>query len=253
MAITATHLATSGSTTDGTSFATASIAPSANALILAAIHLGSSAAGPVISSVTGLGLTWVQVAVTGAATARDLYVFRALGPSPVAGPLTITTSASAGACMWSVAQFTGVDTSGTNGSGAIAGSVIASPASASSVNVALSPTPTAGNAIFGAIAPGATVTAMTAGSGFTLLGSTTISAPVNSLFTEYDVTDPLATAVTGSWTTAAVSRVVGVEVKAAPVAGGNLNGVRLGSAIAGLRVGAATPSAAYLGSVKVWP
>src|SRR3989344_9550990 len=60
-AVTATHLVSNRAFTDAAIFITASITPTANRLVLAAIA-GSAAADPAPPTLSGNGLTWVQVA-----------------------------------------------------------------------------------------------------------------------------------------------------------------------------------------------
>lgn len=114
-------MATSGSTTDGTSVLTASKTPTANALqlIWIASHNGSSLTGP--PTVTGCNLTWVEVETQiFTTTTRRLTLLRAMGDAPTTGQLTISFGADTQtAFVWSWLEFRDVDTSGTNGSGAI--------------------------------------------------------------------------------------------------------------------------------------
>jgi hypothetical protein len=125
MAITATNLTNGGSGTDAQSYDTASITPGSNKLILAAVvvkNYNAGSAGTV--SLTGNGLTWVEIANTTFTTVASskcrLTLLRALGASPSAGAVTISVSGSGNSsCAWAVDEFDGVDTSGTNGSGAI--------------------------------------------------------------------------------------------------------------------------------------
>lgn len=116
-----THLVTSGSTTDGTSILTASKTPTANALQLMWVtsHNASSLTGP--PTVTGNGLTWVEVDnIIFTTTTRRLTLLRAMGAAPTTGQATISFGADTQtAFVWSWLEFTGVDNSGTNGSGAI--------------------------------------------------------------------------------------------------------------------------------------
>jgi len=118
--ITASALTSSSSTADGTSFATASVSPGANRLILAAV---ATAAGstPNAPTASGNGLTWVEVATVNYVVGnRRLTVFRAMGSSPSAGAVTFSfagqTQTSA---AWIILQLTNTNTGGTNGSGAV--------------------------------------------------------------------------------------------------------------------------------------
>lgn len=124
MAISAANLTNNGSDTDATSYATASVSPTANLLELLAVHNGDAATPPPTPTVTGCNLTWVQVATVlfgdDLAVHRRLTLFRAMGASPTTGALTIDfAGATEAGCAWSLDEFTNADTSGTNGSGAI--------------------------------------------------------------------------------------------------------------------------------------
>src|SRR5438045_278206 len=124
MAVATTNI-TSGNTTNATSAATTSITPVANRLYLMnVISRTAITTDPNQPTATGAGLTWVvEKSVvydnTGASRKR-LTVFRALGPSPSAGALTIDFGAQTQTNIaWIIDEFTGADTSGTNGSGAV--------------------------------------------------------------------------------------------------------------------------------------
>lgn len=116
----ATKLLSNTSTTDGTSVATASHTPVANQVVYAAV--GSRATATVVTpTCTGNSLTWVLVGMATCPTSPTtrIAVFRSLGASPTAGATTfdfgVETQTS---FVWSIIQFAGADTSGTNGSGA---------------------------------------------------------------------------------------------------------------------------------------
>jgi hypothetical protein len=124
-AIVGTQL-TAGFTNAGNSTGTtASITPAANSLILLAVtertNLSANTNQP---TVAGNGLTWVLVNDilydTTSASRKRVSVFRAMGASPTKGGITIDFAGQVQTDIdWDVAQFTGTDTSGTNGSGAI--------------------------------------------------------------------------------------------------------------------------------------
>lgn len=118
--ITVSSLTASSSTADATSFATASVSPGANRLILAVISTAAGSA-PNAPTATGNGLTWSQVATNNyVAGNRRVTVLRAMGSSPSSGAITFDfagqTQTSA---VWSIVQLTNVNTSGSGGSGAI--------------------------------------------------------------------------------------------------------------------------------------
>lgn len=167
MAISATGLTSGGSATDAASYATSSISPSASRLVLAVVvntH-GSNATLPTISG--GGMTTWTQVStVQFNGTLRRITVFRALQTSPGSGTLTIDFGGTTQIrCNWSVVQFTGIQTTGTNGADAIV-QAVTNTGSGNPGSVTLAAFATAENATFGAI--GSSITGnITPGTGFT--------------------------------------------------------------------------------------
>lgn len=123
--ITANLLLADGDDSDLTVYTTASISPSANKLVLCCVMCADDGftSAVLTSTVTGAGLTWVQVNQIGFDTTvserRGFAIFRALGPSPSSGALTITLDGPGTACRWTIVQFTNCDTGGANGSAAI--------------------------------------------------------------------------------------------------------------------------------------
>lgn len=119
-----TNLVTAGDTTDGTSFVTASITPTANRLVLACI-INTKATTPDTPTLTGNGITWVQISTqtfsSVATPTMRLTTFRGLVAAPTAGAVTIDFAANTQTgALWSIGQWSDVNTSGTNGSGAVA-------------------------------------------------------------------------------------------------------------------------------------
>lgn len=214
-AITVTNLQTSGTTTDATSYNTGSFSPPANAVLLCSFQIGVTSGSPT-AGVSGLGLTWVNVDnTTVIAGGRTTYTYRTAtgGSAPTPGAITITTGVTANAFLWNVTQFEGVDLTGTNGSGAIVQSFNSRPTAGTSVSVAFSPAPTAGNVGY-AVVGVAVAEAPAPGTGWASLGTgQTVTNLVNG-FTPMQA-DPPVTNVLASWTTSAQANVVGVEVKAA--------------------------------------
>lgn len=121
--VTATHLLTAGGGVTASSFVTASISPGANQLIILFVHSHRNGGGnPNIPTVTGAGMTWTQVATKLGTvdTSHRVTMFRALSPSPGSGALTIDFAAqNQDETIWSISEFAGVDTSGTNGANAV--------------------------------------------------------------------------------------------------------------------------------------
>lgn len=224
MAVAATNLTSKFSDNGSfTSIVTASISPSANNLILASVtSRRGDGANPSVPSLSGNGLTWVQVATiiwdTTSASRRTLTVFRAMGSSPSAGALTASWGAEVQTdiCI-SVTQYSGVDTSGTNGSGAIVQSATNKDetGTATSLTITLGAFGSVNNATFGALADGngASETA-SAGTGFTMKGSAQcVVSDALSVYDEFRSDND--TTVNFTWTTGINAGGIACEIKAA--------------------------------------
>lgn len=230
MAIAAAHLTTNFSNSDSSSYNTASIAPSTNALVLVAVAANR---GDSIDydapSLSGCGLTWVEVASLRYDTAgtgrHGVSILRGMG-TPSSGAITITFGASHRCCVWSIAEFTGVDTGGSNGSAAIVQSATNKDESGTTsyASATLAAFGDAGNATYAAVGSGGYVH-MNAGTGFTELGETTATAPYLGLGTEYKLsndTSPDAQWVNPGDDTTPYNTgwgIVAVEIKAAAAGG----------------------------------
>lgn len=101
-----------------TSQATASVSPTANTYIDLTVVYYSPGSHITITA-SGNSLTYVEVGHANLDADAGIYKFRALGASPSAGAITIAVSGTALSLLWAVEQYTGIDTSGTNGSGAV--------------------------------------------------------------------------------------------------------------------------------------
>lgn len=164
------------STTNATSYATASVTPTANALVLlatVATRNSTVCSDNDVTSVTGNGLTWVninrQCFSSAVLPVQTVELWRTLGASPSTGAITFdfsgTTQLNA---SWAVIECAGVDTTGTNGSGAIVQHAINLTEPGTSLTVTLGAFGDAGNATLGAFG-NATNQAVTPGTGFTEL------------------------------------------------------------------------------------
>lgn len=116
MAVTMNRL-TSGSGTPPLS--TASFTPAANSLVLAFIVVDDFHSGPNVTLSNGNGLTWVNlfdanIYIMQAGNSCGLW--RAMATTPSTGTISITADS---AIQWDIIEFSGVDTSGSNGSGAV--------------------------------------------------------------------------------------------------------------------------------------
>lgn len=125
MAIAITNLTKGGATGSITSQATASISPSPNNLVLLSVTSRTNASvEPNAPTATGNGLTWVQVNTiyfdTTSTSRKKLTLFRAMGSSPSAEAITIDFAGQTQTdVIWVVDQVSGINLSGTNGSGSI--------------------------------------------------------------------------------------------------------------------------------------
>ncbi len=217
MAIAATNLAAAYNGTDATSYTTASVSPSGNALILVSIQTsGSPVSGD--PAVTGNGITYTKVNDR-TQGGQHQWLYRGMAASPSAGAITIDFGAeTATSCAHSVNEFTGVDTSGTNGSGAIVQSAVNSAASGTSLTVTLAAFgDTTNNVAFGQHAHAANE-ATTLGTGFAQLSETTGNAPNSSFQVEWLTGQD--TSVDASWTTSIANVGIAAEIKMAAAASG---------------------------------
>lgn len=107
----------------GSSAVTASVTPGADKLMLLTVGQRIDSGTPNEPTVTGNGLTWVAIdtkVYDDSGSQRRVTLFRAMGPSPSAGAITIDfASQSQSHIVWILDEVSGMDTSGTNGSGAI--------------------------------------------------------------------------------------------------------------------------------------
>ncbi|MCV7155043.1 hypothetical protein [Mycolicibacterium pyrenivorans] len=148
---------TSGSSINNAlSYPTASITPAPHSLVLAFVvsfrpALQGTPSPPILS---GNGLVWrqIQTVLGGTQANRRLTCFRAMGPAPTAGPVTVDFGDQLqDLCAWSIVEFTDVDTGGTAGAGAIAQSQVGtSPGSTVTLTLTPSADPTR-NATAGAV------------------------------------------------------------------------------------------------------
>lgn len=211
-------LTSGGSDTNTDTFTTASITPGADQLILAAFvgHRIGSASDMGTVTASGNGLTWVEIAndITADGDLR-ITLFRAMGSSPSSGTVTFTCSNSASNAEWSIVQFDNVDTSGTNGSGAIVQSAKNKASSGTSLTVTLGAFSDANNATYGAFGIQANET-HTPGSGFTELHDQASPTEAGSVGTQWRAEND--TTVDMSWTSSVNNAGIAVEIKPAGAA-----------------------------------
>lgn len=211
------NLTANGSTTGATSYTTASVSPSANALVLLSV-VASKAATMIAPTVTGNGLTWQLVDNTGEFTAgagvAALYVFRAMGAAPSAGTIVIDfAGVNQTGCVWSVNQFTRADATGTHGAGAIVQSVDGTAATVITINSTLAAFESSKNVNFTAVSIGSVAAGtVTPDAQFAELSDNVIASPDLALETEWALAE---TTCDPTFTSAAGVGIVSIEIKAA--------------------------------------
>lgn len=213
MAIGRNSLLTSTAVTSpGTSTTTASVSNTANAVLLLAIATGQTGGSSPPTAVTGLGLTWVRIATVVAGNMEN-SVWRALGAAST-GTIQITWAAGTAGAIYQLDEFTGVDTSGTNGSGAIRQSNTSS-ANTNAPTLTLASSPLTGNVTYGAVNHNDSGQTASAGTNFTLLGAgtTVISgAPVQHQAVEWNTNATPNSTVAFAWSGAGQAALVGLEI-----------------------------------------
>lgn len=243
MAVAATSLTSGTDAVDNTSFSTASVSPTANRLVLIAITNSSISPGGNVdpTGVSGAGLTFTKVAsIAESGQYGNVTLWRALSASPSSGAITITFASTTENCSWSVIEFSGIDTGGTNGSAAIVQAVTAENTSSATPSATLAAFGSANNATYGAFGcdnftgGGRTCTA---GTGFTEYHDVYIdeSSFGGGTFTEFRADND--TSVDCTWSASnAWNGVIAVEIKDAGAASGGGPLVR-GNLVNGLLVG----------------
>lgn len=229
MAVAASNLTTNGSSTDATSYNTASVSPAGDALLLLWVST-IAAATPNAPTVSGNGLTWVQEE-TITFGSRRITLFRAMGASPSTGALTIDFAGQTQTgAVWSLIQYTGIDTGGTNGSAAVVQSVAdANTGTVSNFTVTLAAFASANNATAGGFGiPLNQAGLPDPGSGFTETGQRNQGSPNLATLTEFKSTND--TSVDADWTGFNVPvGAIAVEI-AAEVVPGNISPAGIASA-----------------------
>lgn len=174
VSITSTNLTSGVQTSTGVSINTASITPTANTVIIASVAgRNNSGATNVTPTISGLGLTWINLGSVkdGSGGSRSVTLFGAeVGSSPSPGVITFSYgSTTQQNFFWSVDQFTGLT---TNGSNLLVQQAGASPVSGSysGITVTLGTLASSSDAIFGYVRQNIN-TPVTIGSAFTQLSN----------------------------------------------------------------------------------
>jgi hypothetical protein len=218
VAITATVLTEGSSTTDELEFVTASISPGNDKLILVLVAHGDTSGAnnqpdsvfdgdfndldPVVSQQQGTGN-------------QRISIWRGMSSSFPSGSFTIVFGSVTENCAWLVVEFDGVDTSGSNGSGAIVQSK-GGVDSGTTQDLTLNSAVGAGNATFGGVIGNTQTPVYAAGAGFALLGTGwSMASPSNKGHAVWDVDGLQTISLTNSGTP--TTAMVGVEIKTGSV------------------------------------
>lgn len=213
-AIAVGHLTAGSDTTDDADSTTATVAPSANQLILLTVCTRTEiTTDPNQPTVTGCGLTWVAVNSVvydnSSSSRRRETLFRAMGASPSSGALTIDFGGQTQVGKsWVLDQVSGVNTGGTNGSSAVVQSAVNSEPTSlvTTLVVTLASFANANNTTYGVFCIGNGTDAIVAGVGFTNIGYNKEASENNlSTFSQYkpsndttvEITFPSSTEIGG--------------------------------------------------------
>ncbi len=212
--ITQTLLTSGNNAANQKVYTTASIAPAPNALITVAVLMrrSSGALSPII---TGGGMAaWDMVASvdfdTQTLPTKRLVIFRALSASPGSGPITITFSGSVSNVQWIVSQWDGVETGGTNGSGAIVQTGTGRSDGATGLAVPLGPFGAANDVAYGVVGVAKNGPTVTPAPGFTEIAEVS-SGETSALQAEWATNE---NTVGASWTSSTKAGILAVEIKA---------------------------------------
>lgn len=219
-AVSCSILTQSASTTNATNYTSASVTPTADALVLlatVATRNSTVCSDNDVTGVTGNSLTWANIArqcfSSAGAPVQTVELWRTMGASPSTGTVNFDFSATTQLnASWVIAECTGTDTSGTNGSGAIVQSATNLVEPGTSLTVTLGAFGSANNATFGVFG-NSTNQAITPGTGFTELAEQQNSEGQTLQVQWRNDND---TSVDASWSSIDAGGIA-IEIKAAPV------------------------------------
>jgi hypothetical protein len=206
---------------DASSYSFPSITASNNRLYVAFVSTSSASGGtaPAATGVSGAGLTFTQIGTPGgvlySGTLRRIQAWRALVASgATTGSIAISLDATSTGMDAVLLEFDGVNTSGTNGSGAIVQSATNNATGATALTVTLAAFGSSSNrpvAFFNHRESEAT----TEKPGYTELDDGVHAAPVAGAECEWHATTA-DTTPSASWATAIAVGGFALEVRAAP-------------------------------------
>ena len=220
MAVTCTNLVQNQDATDDADSVVASATYTANRLYLLTLCSRADAVQPTISSIsapTGSGIVWTIIGAANnfdaSGSRRTMFLYRGMPSSTVSSGFTITWGGTQTAKTWNIDEIDGMDTSGTQGSGAIVQQVPGSGASTTSLTITLAAFGSANNATYGAFG-NAGEGALSAGTGFTRFGNQQLAGEAG-LGTEFRADNDTSVDMSGS--TMDIGGIA-IEIKAAVAA-----------------------------------
>jgi Big-like domain-containing protein/invasin-like protein/calcineurin-like phosphoesterase family protein len=217
-AITHTLLTSGNDVNNVKIYTTASIAPAPNALVTVVVTTHNATAAAAVPTLSGGGMaSWDVVATTTydvvGTPKKRITIFRAMNASPGSGPITITSSATLSNCQWIVSQWSGVDGSGTNGSGAIVQTASNAADAVTTLATPLAAFASPNDVAYGVFGVNSNVVAITPGAGFTEIDEQpSTESTAADLFAEWAVNLPT---INASWASKNAGA-LGVEIKASP-------------------------------------
>lgn len=211
----ANSLDVTGNNTDATSYLTDSFSASPNRLVLAWVY-SICATAPNTPTLSGSGLTWVEVDNVTNGSVRKLTLFRAMSSTPPSGGgVTIDFGGQTQTgCAWTIVEYGNVDTTGSDGANAVVQAVTGSdPTNTTSLSITLASFASANNATAGGFGIPLNNSSFPAeGSGFTLTGRRAQGSPNLSIMSEFRSDND--TTVDASWGASTVPSLgIAVELK----------------------------------------
>jgi hypothetical protein len=144
---------------------------------------------------------------------KRMTIFRALGTAPASGPITITFPAAVSNCQWIVSQWSGIDLSGTNGSGAVVQTGSNRGDGVSTLTAALAPFGGSSNVAYGVVGVNGSGLVVSPGTGFTEIAEQSSGeSPRSVLEAEWATGD---NTVQATWSGLLKAGILGVELRAA--------------------------------------
>lgn len=220
MAVACTNITSNFDEDGGSGSTTASVTLVAGRLYLLTVtQRRGDSTDPVEPTISSTGATWVKVNTvvfdSTSSSRRRVTVFRTMVSSNQTGTITITYGSNVSDAIWILDEFTGVDTTGTNGSGATVQSATnKNEAGATSLTVTLAAFGSTNNATYGAFGWDGITSVPTVGSGFTLKVNQNDSGTDLSSLTEFRSDND--TSVDSSYSPAAgLIGGIAIEIKAA--------------------------------------